>query len=549
MTRSHREAYLGGGSSRLRWCYEDFCWFYERLTLPEGTPTLLEGHLRLILREIFGLGGDSSLLVMLPKGNGKTALMGALAVFHLLVTPNANCFIGAANQKQAKEMYRFACHFIRAGSNWELEQYCKIKGGTLEITSKRDEGFILILASDDSKQQGKNQGLNATLFLLDELHAHDNDSLYTDGRSGLFKRQGIMVTITTAGWDVESTLGKLRTNFLAADQAGGTVETGLEVTERGGYVYRPEVGRLTVARLGDNVMLEWALRPKGHPLGEDDPEDFEVVKLCNPASWVTVKSIRNAFEDPGTTPWVYRRYRCNLWSLAFESWLPAGAWESLWHADVVVVEHRSWLGATNDELDAHIASLFEPGVRLIGAQDMGRYRDSAAATVLGPGPDGLVLPRAVIWRSGGKDNPVPYGPVERAWERLHERYTLEAVGYDDKYFDASAERLLELGLPMELFSQSNERMCPAAADLRTDILSGREVDGEIRGERVFAHDGDPILTAHIVATTAKDVGDGSFKLVKSKDSGPPIDGCVSLAMANRLRRLEAGDGEALGAWA
>jgi phage terminase large subunit-like protein len=50
-----------------------------------------------------------------------------------------------------------------------------------------------VLASDDSKQGGKKQGLNPTLALIDELHAHENDNLYVDMRSGLFKRDGLLV--------------------------------------------------------------------------------------------------------------------------------------------------------------------------------------------------------------------------------------------------------------------------------------------------------------------------------------------------------------------
>jgi phage terminase large subunit-like protein len=51
------------------------------------------------------------LLVLLPKGNYKTTLFAALAVFHTLTVQNANCFIGAADKLQADEMYRFASHF------------------------------------------------------------------------------------------------------------------------------------------------------------------------------------------------------------------------------------------------------------------------------------------------------------------------------------------------------------------------------------------------------------------------------------------------------
>jgi phage terminase large subunit-like protein len=93
-----------------------------------------------------------------------------------------------------------------------------------------------------------------------------------------------------------------------------------------------------------------------------------------------------------------------------------------------------------------------------------------------------------------------------------------------KYLDEMYATLEGEGLPVESFPQSPERMCPAASNLRKGIVTDQR----------FAHDGDPILTAHVVAAVAKDVGEGAFRLVKSKTNGPPIDGCIALAGANAL---------------
>jgi phage terminase large subunit-like protein len=372
---------------------------------------------------------------------------------------------------------------------------------------------------------GKAQGFNPTLALIDELHAHENDNLYVDMRSGLFKRGGLLVVITTAGWDLQSVLGLLRTNFLEADQRGGTVDTGLVALDDGNWTYDPIAGRLTVARIGRSAMAEWALRPKGHKLGEDDPDDMAVVKLANPASWVTIESLEDARDAPGITPWAFRRYRANLWTLAFDSWLPDGAWQRLTHPAVRVLEARSWTDATGDELDAHVADLFVDGERVGGAAiDMARYRDCAAFTLIGPGPDGKRTPRSIIWRSGGPDYPIPYEPVYRAARLAYKLHGVRAIGLDMKYLDEMYATLEREGLPVENFPQSPERMCPAAAGLRQGIVTDQR----------FAHDGDPILTAHVIAATAKDVGEGAFRLVKAKTNGPPIDGCVSLAMADAL---------------
>jgi phage terminase large subunit-like protein len=260
-------------------------------------------------------------------------------------------------------------------------------------------------------------------------------------------------------------------------------------------------------------MLEWAISK------DDNWTDFETVKLANPASWVTVDSLVDAFES--LRPNVFKRYRCNLWTLAFESWLPEGAWEALRGDSVPVVEHRLWNGASNAELDAYIASLYPEGSLVVGAVDMARYRDCAAITLVGPSPNGLVLPRAVIWRSGGTDNPIPYEPVYRAARQLCATYAVQALGLDQKYLDEMYDTLDAEGLPVESYPQSNERLCPADANLRNAIVT----------ERAFEHDGDPFLAAHVNAGVALEVGASGFKLGKSKSNGPPIDAARALSMA------------------
>ena len=510
-----------GVEDALTWCYEDFCTFYELLTLPDGRDARLEGFQRLILREVFA-EGRVELLVLIPKGHAKTTLMAALAVYHLLITPNANCYIGAADKIQADEMYRFAAHFIEAGSDYELQRYAKVLRGTREIRSTRDQGFIRVLASDDSKQGGKRQGFNPTLALLDELHAHENDNLYVDMRSGLFKRGGLLVTITTAGWDLDGVLGRLRQSFLDADQNGGSVLRSMTVDELGEIVRDIDRGRLTVARKSQRAaMLEWALRK------EDDWTNNEVVKLVNPASWVTIESLEDARES--LRPNVFKRYRCNLWTLAFDSWLPEGAWDALYGASVSMVEHRLWNGASGADLDAYVASLYPRGAEVTAAIDMARYRDCAAVTLVGPSAGGLLLPRTIVWK-GSQDSPIPYEPVYRATRTLCGFYHAQAVGLDQKYLDEMYDTLEGEGLPVESYPQSNERLCPADASLRKAILT----------DKAFEHDGDPILAAHVNAAVAKEIniGAGAFKLDKSKSNGPPIDACRALSMAHDLAGLD-----------
>jgi VCBS repeat-containing protein len=109
-------------------------------------------------------------------------------------------------------------------------------------------------------------------------------------RDGLGPRNGQMITITTAGDDSESPLGKMRSQAY-----------GMPTLERDGAY------RYARSRSGQWVMHEWALGDT------QDREDMAVVKTANPASWQTVEALQERSDDPSTTPWQWARFACGVW--------------------------------------------------------------------------------------------------------------------------------------------------------------------------------------------------------------------------------------------
>jgi phage terminase large subunit-like protein len=522
----------------LTWCLEDFLWFASRLTMPEGGPLVLEPHLLLLAWEVFRrvggspaalpvrpfrqiAGGDEEwlreLLCLLPKGNGKTAFFAALAVFHLLTVRNANCYIGAADGRQAQEMYRFALHYVE--SQPALLRLLKPGKSTKVIKSRRDNGFVEVLASDDSTIGNKKQGYNPTLALVDELHAHDNDNLYADLRSGLFKRDGLIVTITTAGADAdESILGQLRARMLAyGDDGNGELVSGLRFDGDGELVYDPMAGRLTVARSpsGQSVLVEWALRDRDHPRGADDPGDFAIAKLANPASWVTIASLRDAFESLSFAR--YCRWRCNLWAQADDAKIPAEAWDAL------------NTGAGIDD-DAAVWAIV----------DYARKSDASAVVQLWRRDDGKVIPEAHVWaledRRQGRAQPACHTLVKgertirQSLIRKHIRELRDGgrqvlgVIYDPHLFDP--EELSDEGFQMIEFPQTDKHMVPASKAMFEAICGGNAEDGE---PPVMEHDGDRVLRSHVINAGTKDKGDGGYRFSKAA-SKQRIDALIGMTM-------------------
>src|SRR5215467_3692406 len=163
----------------------------------------LEDFQRVMLGDYFA--GATETLVLLPKKNGKSTLLGALALFHLVVTLDAECVIGAASRDQATILYDQAAGFVRRSP--ALAARVNVKRGYREIRSAKDAGRIRVLAADVDTADG----VIPTLALVDELHRHKSAGLYGVFRDGLGPREGRMVTISTAGDSQVSPLGLMRT--------------------------------------------------------------------------------------------------------------------------------------------------------------------------------------------------------------------------------------------------------------------------------------------------------------------------------------------------
>ena len=494
----------------MRWSFDWFVWFAELLTLPvtqvgytgPPLPLRLEPFQRFILKMAFKTG-RAELLVLLPKGNGKTLLFAALAVFHLLVTDNAECFIGAADKEQADTMYRFAKHFVE--SEPEIAAKLDVRKSTREIRSKRDQGFIKVLASDQSQGGGKRHSYNPSLALIDELHAHDNDSLYTALRSATFKRGGLVITISTAGHDEEnSTLGIKRAKMYDYEKTGGSVRRELVIDARARPL-RHKNGRLTIveAPSGNTCMLEWACRP------DDDLNDMAVVKLANPASFVTIAGLEDGHETLEES--MFKRYRANVWAQA---------------ADAVIKE------GVYDALDD--GSKIPTGAPRFVIVDYARKRDGCAVVELWRDPEReLVVPHAQVWavreKKAGRPQPAAHTlldepTIRQSLVRDHIRSIRDEEGaevlgviYDPHLFDP--EELSDEGFLMIEFPQTPARTVPASKTLYDVMHDGR-----------YRHDGDSVLRSHVTSAAAKDVSGGEGWRFSKAASKKLIDACMCLVM-------------------
>lgn len=425
---------------------------------------MLERFQREMLTDFFA--GTRESLILVPKKNGKTTLLGALALFHLCTTPDADCVIAAASRKQAEKMLQQARGFIRRSP----ELSARIETKQRELEHRTLGGKVQVLASDVDTMDG----WGGTLAFIDELHRHRREELYGLLRDGLGPRKGQMVTISTAGDDADSPLGRLRRDALALP--------GLE-----------RVGPHTTARKLGFVMHEWALDDSA------DFKDLDVVKEANPASWQSIAALRERRESPSMTEWQWRRFACGQWVAGEDS----------------AISPQEWRACAVEPPDTS-------GVSWTVGIDIGLKWDTTALVPICDVDGVLVVGRPDVLVPPRDGTSLDVEDIVAAFERMCEVYDVGLFVIDP---EAGGELIgqrieRELGVPVAVHSQKASPMALAAQRFH-EVIAARRI----------VHPDDTVLNAHVLAAARRPGPGEGWRLEKPRKGKKVIDACVALAMA------------------
>jgi phage terminase large subunit-like protein len=446
-----------------------FVRFCSALTLSQGRPLLLERYQRTVLTDYFD--GVRETLILLQKKNGKTTLMAALAIYHLLTTADADCVIGAASRDQASIMYEQALGFVRRSPG--LQARCNPKRGYREIRSTSDAGRIRVLAADVDNADG----LIPTLALVDELGRHKKPDLYGVFRDGLGPRDGQMVTISTAGDSEQSPLGLIRA---AARKLPGERK-----------------GKYTHTRADDDsfALHEWSLDP------DDDVDNMKVVKQVNPASWQTQKLLAQRHASPSMMTWQWQRFACGLWQTAEAEWITPGEW---------------W---ATDEPDG-----FKPGDRIAIGFDGSRHHDATA--LVGCRLEDGLLQLLGLWEQppGAGEWEVPQGDVDATLAEVMEDYAVIRGYFDPPLWQTEIDAWArDFGDEAVMRYHTNRsRMIGATERFRTDLLNGQ-----------IKHVADEHLAEHVLNARLSEARGGYW--LKKGAADQHIDAAIAAVLAYEAR--------------
>lgn len=396
----------------------------------------------------------------IPKKNGKTTLIAALALYHLVCDPpGGQIYCCAADRGQAELVYKAATGMI----DQELAF-----SGLLKITDSRKTiknlhtGTELKVLSAEAYTK---HGINPTVVIFDELHAQPTRDLWdvmTFG-AGAARKEPLWWVITTAGDDPDRT------------------SIGWEVHE-----YARKV------RDGELHDPTWYVKIYAAP--EDaDIFDERVWYQANPSLGYTIPidKVRQealAAKNSESAERLFRWLRLNQWvSLKRTSWLPLSLWDN-----------------TTGEWE--LAELV--GKKCYVGLDLSSTTDLTAACFLFPPQDGIPDWRAVFeawipednmrermrkdrvpydqWVSkkflhATPGNVVDYDFIEASVIRASKQYQIRAVGTDPWNSRMLSAHLIEAGLEVVEIQQNMRNMSPAMKNIERLMKAG-----------LFTHEKNPV---------------------------------------------------------
>lgn len=441
-----------------------------QLQLDSGERFVPEAFQEAFLADVFA--GVPEVWLVVPEENGKTTLVGALALYHAEFRQLAAVPVAASSRDQAEVLYRQAEGFVLRSNPLHAPVHSElqlVKGkrktevprfvcleGYRRINHYRG-GRIQIFAADDRTGDGQ----LPTLALLEELHRHRDLALYRTWAGKLRKRGGQLVAISTAG------------------EPGSEFELTRERIRQTATIVEREPGRARYVS-GSVVLHEYAV-PE-----DADVEDMAVVKRANPFSRITVDTLRDKFASPTMTLAHWRRFVCNL---------PT-------RSDDAAITEAEWEAARTDEAIPESAPVW------VGLDVAWKYDTTAAVPYWERSPDFRLFGPAEVLTPPRDGSTLHPDEVKRALRRIHGRNTIHTVVMDvSRAEDIAAWIEEELGAAVIDRPQTN----PLAAH---DF--GMFMEGLRNGW--LHHAGDDALTQHALNAVARLLPGGDARFDRSNAS-------------------------------
>ena len=377
-----------------------------------GEPLVFRGWQSELTRGLFAERPDGSLkhkraLIGLPRKNGKSAWLSALALEHLVLGPTGGeTYSCAAEKEQAKIVFGTAKRMVEMQP--ELSEILDVYRDAI-YNPKTGSVYRALSAEAFTKE-----GLSPTFVAFDELHAQPNRELFDVMSLAMgARKEPLLVAITTAGVKVDSS-GKDSLCYQLYEY-GKRVASG-EVVDPSFYFAWWEANPDLDYR--DKLAWETANPGFNDIVAEDD---FASAVLQTPEAEFKTK-------------------RLNVWTSTSDTWLPHGSWDAC----------ASPLG-------------LEENTKIVLGFDGSFNGDCTVIVAVTCDETPHIVPLNV-WEKpeeAGADWQVPIMEVEEAIRAACRRYDVVEIACDPYRWARTFQVLEDEGLPVVTFPQTASRMTPA----------------------------------------------------------------------------------------
>jgi len=485
-----------------------------------------------------------TVLMVIPKGNGKTETCGQIANVEMqsplapLRSPKVT--LSAASWKQADELLT-ASRLAITGSE---EAPGPLAGRFQRGLHLLDDKIIAPTGGRIVRQAavgGRADGGKETCHLGDEIHEWIGtraERMWTVKGRSLRKRIVIRGTCARCLGElvpVRGTGPAHRDRAADADHAALPIRGGLQigittvgddptvVTEEPATLlarlWRKGVA-IAEGRLVDPGFLFLAWQAE-EGLDLDNDRDLEQAILqANPAAgyaikadpkvaqpFLSVEEKVRSIRDITVSRAEGERYDLSWWSQAPDSWMPLRAWTALRHKTLTIPPK---------------------GTKVWGGFDGSKSRDSTA--LWGCTAEGHLFKWAVWERPANAVAgwTVPHLEVDRELKAFFAYFDVQFVQMDPPRWETEYETWSQAWPKRVLAFETNvyERFAPAVGRFKDAVL---EVPAG--GVARISHDGDPVLTRHIANARRKDVRWGEVITKENPDSPRRIDAAVAAVLA------------------
>lgn len=458
----------------------------------------------------------SMVVVGVPRKNGKTTMCAALALYLLGADGEMGAEIACAagSRDQADMVFGQARQFVETSP--ELREHFQPQ--RLVITCPSTFGVVKRISAEG----GLAMGMNLSGSVIDELHVfegHRHRELFSAiTTSTAAREQPFLVSITTAGWNLETLLGEIYARAL-----------NMPDVERHG-----KFGELTIARDRRNGFLMWWY---GAP-DDADIEDRALWRAVNPSPAVQMRYLESQWGAVHVSEGEFRRLHLNQWTESEEVWIS----ESVLRSNGTTAKDVAG-GPVPKDLHPALPSsarVIPKNGGVYVAVDVGITHDTCCVSWSWrvPGSQKVVTEQAVFSprRTVAHHVLMPGGQVVIATVEdfivnvLQPAYGVREISYDPRFFVETAQRLSQLGYRVTEFPQQGAIMLDALQGYYVDAHEGRAL-----------HGGDPVFLLHAAAAAATKT-DRGWRVSKIKSSRP-IDALIATVMSHA--RASAGARESV----